>query len=81
MGLGPVQGMGLALGVRDGAEAQAEKIKARCLKAGLIVAAEGEVVTLFPPLVIDEADPRRKVSISWSAAPPANPAPTSPSRR
>ncbi|HYJ83637.1 MAG TPA: hypothetical protein VEW26_12455 [Allosphingosinicella sp.] len=27
----------------------------RCLKAGLIVAAEGDVVTLFPPLVIDEA--------------------------
>jgi 4-aminobutyrate aminotransferase-like enzyme len=34
---------------------QAERIKARCLKAGLIVAAEGDVVTLFPPLVIDEA--------------------------
>ena len=44
----------MALGVRTGDEAQAERIKARCLKAGLIVAAEGEVVALFPSLVIDE---------------------------
>lgn len=55
LGLGPVQGMGLALGVRTGDEEQAERIKAKCLKEGLIVAAEGDVVTLFPPLVIDEA--------------------------
>jgi 4-aminobutyrate aminotransferase-like enzyme len=50
-----VQGMGLALGVATGDEEQAERIKAECLKEGLIVAAEGDVVTLFPPLVIDEA--------------------------
>ncbi|HEY5723492.1 MAG TPA: aspartate aminotransferase family protein [Allosphingosinicella sp.] len=55
LGLGPVQGEGLALGVRTGGEEQAERIKARCLKEGLIVAAEGDVVTLFPPLVVDEA--------------------------
>lgn len=55
LGLGPVQGEGLALGVAAGDEDQAERIKARCLKEGLIVAAEGEFVTLFPPLVIDEA--------------------------
>ncbi len=55
LGLGPVQGEGLALGVATESEAKAERIKARCLKEGLIVAAEGEVVTLFPPLVIDEA--------------------------
>lgn len=55
LGLGPVQGEGLALGVAAGDEEQAERIKARCLKEGLIVAAEGEFVTLFPPLVIDEA--------------------------
>jgi len=55
LGLGPVQGEGLALGVATGDEARAERIKARCLKEGLIVAAEGDVVTLFPPLVIDEA--------------------------
>ena len=55
LGLGPVQGEGLALGVGTGSEEQAERIKARCLKQGLIVAAEGEFVTLFPPLVVDEA--------------------------
>ncbi|MBV8687943.1 MAG: aspartate aminotransferase family protein [Alphaproteobacteria bacterium] len=55
LGLGPVQGAGLALGVRAGSGSQAERIKARCLEEGLIVAAEGDVVTLFPPLVIDEA--------------------------
>ena len=55
LGLGPLQGEGLALGVRTRGEEQAETIKARCLKEGLLVAAEGEVVTLFPPLVIDEA--------------------------
>jgi len=52
--LGPVQGEGLALGIVTADEARAETIKARCLREGLIVAAEGEVVTLFPPLVIDE---------------------------
>lgn len=55
LGLGPVQGEGLALGVAAGDEERAERIKARCLKEGLIIAAEGDVVTLFPPLVIDEA--------------------------
>jgi adenosylmethionine-8-amino-7-oxononanoate aminotransferase len=54
LGLGPVQGEGLALGVRARGEAQAERIRAKCLKEGLLVAAEGDVVTLFPPLVIDE---------------------------
>jgi acetylornithine/succinyldiaminopimelate/putrescine aminotransferase len=55
LGLAPVQGAGLALGVPAGSEQEAERIKARCLKQGLLVAAEGDVVTLFPPLVIDEA--------------------------
>lgn len=55
LGLGPVQGEGLALGVATGDEEQAKRIKARCLKEGLLVAAEGDVVTLFPPLVVDEA--------------------------
>lgn len=55
LGLGAVHGEGLALGVPAGDEQRAERIKSRCLKAGLIVAAEGDVVTLFPPLVIDEA--------------------------
>jgi adenosylmethionine-8-amino-7-oxononanoate aminotransferase len=55
LGLGPVRGEGLALGVVTGDEARAERIKARCLKEGLIVAAEGDVVALFPPLVVDEA--------------------------
>jgi len=55
LGLGPVQGEGLALGVGTRDEAQAERIKARCLEEGLIVAAEGDVLALFPPLVIDEA--------------------------
>ena len=55
LGRGPVQGEGLALGVPAGGEEEAEMIKARCQKAGLLVAAEGDVVTLFPPLVIDEA--------------------------
>lgn len=55
LGLGPVQGAGLALGVSTGDEQQAKRIKARCLKEGLLVAAEGNVLTLFPPLVIDEA--------------------------
>ena len=55
LGLGPVQGEGLALGVGTRDEEQAERIKARCLKEGLLVAAEGDVITLFPPLVIDEA--------------------------
>ena len=54
LGLGPVQGEGLALGVRTANEEQAKRIKARCLKEGLLVAAEGDVLTLFPPLVIDE---------------------------
>lgn len=49
-----LQGEGLALGVRTRDEKQAERIKERCLKEGLLVAAEGDVVTLFPPLVIDE---------------------------
>lgn len=55
LGLGPIQGEGLALGVATGDESKAERIKANCLKEGLIVAAEGDVVALFPPLVIDEA--------------------------
>lgn len=55
LGLGQVQGEGLALGVRTDSEEKAASIKARCLKEGLIIAAEGDVVTLFPPLVIDEA--------------------------
>lgn len=55
LGLGPVQGEGLALGVVTESEEQAERIKARCLKQGLTLAAEGDVLTLFPPLVIDEA--------------------------
>jgi 4-aminobutyrate aminotransferase-like enzyme len=55
LGHAPVQGAGLALGVPAGSEQEAERIKARCLKQGLLVAAEGDVVTLFPPLVIDEA--------------------------
>ncbi|MFN3389643.1 MAG: aminotransferase class III-fold pyridoxal phosphate-dependent enzyme, partial [Allosphingosinicella sp.] len=55
LGLGPVQGEGPALGVATGNDEQAETIKAKCLEAGLIVAAEGDVVTLFPPLVVDEA--------------------------
>ena len=54
LGLGPVQGEGLALGVVTGDEVQAERIKAKCRKEGLLLAAEGDVVTLFPPLVIDE---------------------------
>ncbi|MBV9930624.1 MAG: aspartate aminotransferase family protein [Alphaproteobacteria bacterium] len=63
LGLGPVQGEGLALGVATGDEAQAERIKARCLKEGLIVAAEGDVVSLFPPLVIDEATAEEGLAI------------------
>jgi len=55
LGLGPVQGEGLALGVKAGSEEQAKKIKARCLGEGLLLAAEGDIVALFPPLVIDEA--------------------------
>ena len=55
LGLGPVQGKGLALGVATGDEEQAERIKAKCLKEELIIAAERDVVTLFPPLIIDEA--------------------------
>ena len=55
LGLGPVQGEGLALGVRTADAKQAERIRAGCLDKGLLVAAEGDVVTLFPPLVIDEA--------------------------
>lgn len=55
LGLGAVQGEGLALGVTTRSEAQAERIKARCLKQGLIVAAEGDVIALFPPLVIEKA--------------------------
>ena len=55
LGLGPVQGEGLALGIATGDEGQAKRIKARCLKEGLLLAAEGDVVTLFPPLVVDEA--------------------------
>jgi 4-aminobutyrate aminotransferase-like enzyme len=54
LGLGPVQGEGLALGVATRDEEQAQRIKAKCLKEGLVVATEGGVVTLFPPLVIDE---------------------------
>ena len=55
LGLGSVRGEGLALGIATGSEEKAERIKARCLKQGLILAAEGDVVALFPPLVIDEA--------------------------
>jgi adenosylmethionine-8-amino-7-oxononanoate aminotransferase len=53
--LGSVQGQGLALGVATGDEARTKKIKEKCQKEGLLVAAEGDVLTLFPPLVIDEA--------------------------
>ncbi len=53
--LGRVQGVGLALGVGAGSEKQAQTIKARCLTEGLLVAGEGDVLTLFPALVIDEA--------------------------
>ncbi|MEA3016280.1 MAG: acetylornithine/N-succinyldiaminopimelate aminotransferase [Sphingomonadales bacterium] len=55
LGLGSVQGQGLALGIVTGDEARAERIKAKCETQGLLVAAEGDVLTLFPPLVIDEA--------------------------
>jgi adenosylmethionine-8-amino-7-oxononanoate aminotransferase len=55
LGLGSVQGLGLALGVATGDEERAKKIKSKCQAEGLLLAAEGDVVTLFPPLVIDEA--------------------------
>jgi adenosylmethionine-8-amino-7-oxononanoate aminotransferase len=55
LGLGSVQGEGLALGVATGDEERTKKIKARCQAEGLLVAAEGDVLALFPPLVIDEA--------------------------
>jgi acetylornithine/succinyldiaminopimelate/putrescine aminotransferase len=55
IGLGPVQGEGLAIGIVTGDEARAKKIKAKCQAEGLLVAVEGDVLTLFPPLVVDEA--------------------------
>src|SRR4030095_14738223 len=45
LGLGPVQGKGLALGVKTASEDQAKQIKARCLKEGLLVGPEGDVLT------------------------------------
>jgi adenosylmethionine-8-amino-7-oxononanoate aminotransferase len=63
LGLGPVQGEGLALGVVTKGKEQAETIKEKCLKKGVLVAAEGDVVTLFPPLVIDEATAKEGLDI------------------
>jgi adenosylmethionine-8-amino-7-oxononanoate aminotransferase len=45
---------GLAVGIDLGDEDRVERITQRCRKEGLLVAADGETLSLFPALTIDE---------------------------
>ena len=44
----------LAIGVDVGSESYADKIVTRCRDKGLLIGSEGEALTLFPPLVVDD---------------------------
>jgi 4-aminobutyrate aminotransferase-like enzyme len=48
-----VQGKGLALGVNVENEDYAERLVEKCREAGLIIGAQGETITMFPPLTLD----------------------------
>ena len=55
--------MGLAIGVDVGSESYADKIVTRCRDKGLLIGSEGEALTLFPPLAVDEDIANKAINI------------------
>ena len=54
---------GLAIGVDVGDEDSADEIVEKCQRGGLLLAAEGSVITMLPALTIDRAAARRGLDI------------------
>jgi acetylornithine/succinyldiaminopimelate/putrescine aminotransferase len=58
-----VRVQGLAIGIDVGDEAYAERVQARCRRAGLLLSTEGSTLLLLPALTIDRATAAKGIDI------------------